>query len=186
MSQQVAPHTLSVLGQDYQYYSLSQTASSLSADLDRLPKTIKILLENLLRFSEPQADITALARWQPQAERQEIAWRPTRVLMQDFTGVPAIVDLAAMRDAVAASGGDPSVINPQIPVDLVIDHSVTVERFGNKQAFADNVAIEMERNRERYRFLHWGQQAFENFRVVPPGTGYLSSGESGISGQRGP
>ncbi|WP_321531927.1 aconitate hydratase AcnA [uncultured Desulfuromonas sp.] len=171
MSLQVAPHTLTVSGQDYQYYSLPHAASSLSADLDRLPKTIKILLENLLRFSEPQADIMALAKWKPQSERLEIAWRPTRVLMQDFTGVPAIVDLAAMRDAVASRGADPSVINPQIPVDLVIDHSVTVERFGDDQAFADNVAIEMERNRERYRFLHWGQQAFENFRVVPPGTG---------------
>jgi aconitate hydratase len=171
MSQQRVPDSLTVAGQSYQYYSLPQAASDLSVNLDRLPKTIKILLENLLRFSEAPEDIMALAAWQPCAERQEIAWRPTRVLMQDFTGVPAIVDLAAMRNAVADAGGDPSVINPQIPVDLVIDHSVTVERFGDAGAFKDNVAIEMERNNERYRFLHWGQQAFKNFRVVPPGTG---------------
>lgn len=167
----VAPAELMIDDSRFHYYSLPDAAKRFSADVDRLPMTIKVLLENLLRFSADDDAVNALLHWQSKGERREIAWRPTRVLMQDFTGVPAIVDLAAMRDAVAVAGGDPSLINPQIPVDLVIDHSVTVERFADEQAFAENVRVEMERNRERYRFLHWGQRAFKNFRVVPPGTG---------------
>jgi aconitate hydratase len=142
----------------------------------RLPYSLKILLENLLRFEDGRSvtaeDITAIAGWL--AERRstrEIAFRPARVLMQDFTGVPAVVDLAAMRDAMAALGGDPSRINPLVPVDLVIDHSVMVDQFGTPRSFAANVEREYERNRERYGFLRWGAEAFDNFRVVPPGTG---------------
>lgn len=135
-----------------------------------------MLLENLLRWEDGvtvrREDFVALAQWlNTRSSEQEIQYRPARVLMQDFTGVPAVVDLAAMRDAVARAGGDPQRINPLSPVDLVIDHSVMVDRFGNDQAFAQNVAIEMQRNGERYEFLRWGQQAFDNFRVVPPGTG---------------
>ena len=167
---------LSVAGKTYRYSSLQAASASGLGDLSRLPFTIKVLLENLLRkedgVSVVKADIEAVAGWQPdQAGFSEIAFSPARVLMQDFTGVPAIVDLAAMRDAVATHGGDPARINPQIPVDLVIDHSVMVDQYGNPSAFAVNVEKEMERNRERYMFLRWGQTAFDNFRVVPPGTG---------------
>ncbi len=167
--------TLLVQGREYHYQSLNSVAAQLGS-LERLPFTIKVLLENLLRKEDGvtvrRADIEAVAGWQPQqAQASEIAFSPARVLMQDFTGVPAIVDLAAMRDAVAERGGDPAKINPQIPVDLVIDHSVMVDRYGNSSAFAANVAMEMQRNRERYAFLRWGQTAFDNFRVVPPGTG---------------
>ena len=169
--------TLKVGDRSYEYFSLPDAAAAgLGEQLERLPFTLKILLENLLRKEDgnnvKRADIEALARWQPgQDEADEIAFSPARVLMQDFTGVPAIVDLAAMRDAVAKRGGDPAKINPQIPVDLVIDHSVMVDYYGNQTAFGANVDLEMERNRERYAFLRWGQKAFENFRVVPPGTG---------------
>ena len=138
---------------------------------------MKVLLENLLRFEDgrtvTKADIEAIAAWldnRGKAEK-EIAYRPARVLMQDFTGVPAVVDLAAMRDAMKNLGGDPRKINPLVPVDLVIDHSVIVDEFGTPQAFDRNVELEYERNGERYRFLKWGQSAFENFSVVPPGTG---------------
>ncbi len=167
--------TIEVQGQTYTFHSLKVAAARLGK-LDTLPFTVKVLLENLLRKEDGESvkrgDIEALAGWQPQqAQRAEIAFTPARVLMQDFTGVPAIVDLAAMRDAVAKNGGDPARINPQIPVDLVIDHSVMVDQFGNPAAFAANVEKEMERNRERYMFLRWGQKAFNNFRVVPPGTG---------------
>ena len=138
--------------------------------------SLKILLENLLRFEDGQtvtrADIEGLANWADNPRSgAEIAYRPARVLMQDFTGVPAVADLAAMRSAVLAAGLEPEIVNPLSPVDLVIDHSVMVDRFGSGQAFADNVELEMERNEERYRFLRWGQTAFDNFRVVPPGTG---------------
>lgn len=167
----VKPSCLSTQGKEFSYYSLTKAAQDFSVDISRLPFSIKILLENALRFSTSKQEIEPLMNWQPQQEKQEVSWRPTRVLMQDFTGVPAIVDLAAMRDAVARDGGDPSIINPLIPVDLVIDHSVTVESFAQEQSFHENVAIEMERNNERYRFLHWGQSAFKNLRVVPPGTG---------------
>ena len=167
--------TLQVGAQTFQYYSLPEAARTLG-DLSRLPLSLKVLLENLLRWEDGQTvrreDCQAIADWlREHRSDHEIQYRPARVLMQDFTGVPAVVDLAAMRDAAARVGGDPARINPQIPVDLVIDHSVMVDRFADPSAFADNVAIEMERNAERYAFLRWGQQAFANFRVVPPGTG---------------
>jgi len=168
--------TLSVSGRNYHYYSLSAAAAAGPYELSKLPFTIKILLENLLRKEDGKTvrkkDIDAVAMWTPRQEcQQEISFSPARVLMQDFTGVPAIVDLAAMRDAVATNGGDPAKINPQIPVDMVIDHSVMVDEYGSNTALAVNVKKEQQRNRERYAFLRWGQKAFENFRVVPPGTG---------------
>ncbi len=147
-------------------------------DVARLPFSLKILLENLLRNEGNGAvsaeDVEALARWDPHAApSREIAFTPARVVMQDFTGVPAVVDLAAMRDAMAALGGDPARIEPLVPAELVIDHSVSVDAFGTADAFAVNAARELERNRERYRFLKWGQQAFETFKVVPPDTGIV-------------
>ncbi|HDJ2774713.1 TPA: aconitate hydratase AcnA, partial [Serratia rubidaea] len=160
---------------EYHYYSLPRAAKQLG-DIDRLPKSMKVLLENLLRHIDGDTvqveDLQAIVDWQRagHAER-EIAYRPARVLMQDFTGVPAVVDLAAMREAVQRLGGNVDQVNPLSPVDLVIDHSVTVDEFGDQQAFGDNVRIEMQRNHERYTFLRWGQQAFNRFRVVPPGTG---------------
>ena len=167
--------SLEVAGKTYHYYSLPEAAAQLG-DISRLPTSLKVLLENLLRWEDGETvrgeDLQSLARWlQTQSSEQEIQYRPARVLMQDFTGVPAVVDLAAMRDAVARAGGDPQKINPLSPVDLVIDHSVMVDRFGSDQAFEQNVEIEMQRNGERYEFLRWGQQAFDNFSVVPPGTG---------------
>ncbi|MFC2971519.1 aconitate hydratase AcnA [Azotobacter bryophylli] len=167
--------SLEVGGKTYQYFSLPEAAKSLG-DISRLPFSLKVLLENLLRWEDGSSvrtgDFTSLAVWlKTRTSESEIAYRPARVLMQDFTGVPAVVDLAAMRDAVARAGGDPQKINPLSPVDLVIDHSVMVDRFADPSAFADNVALEMQRNGERYAFLRWGQQAFDNFRVVPPGTG---------------
>ncbi len=171
-----ARRTLEVAGNDYQYYALEAVNEAGLADISRLPFTLKVLLENLLRFEDGETvtrdDIGALADWiKERRSDHEIAYRPARVLMQDFTGVPAVVDLAAMRDAVKRAGGDPKLINPQIPVDLVIDHSVMVDKYAMPEAFAYNVDKEMERNRERYAFLRWGQLAFDNFRVVPPGTG---------------
>ncbi|MDN3521334.1 aconitate hydratase AcnA [Halomonas ramblicola] len=167
--------TLEADGTTYHYYSLPKAAEALG-DIDRLPMTLKILLENQLRFADDPSvareDMQALVDWQKEARSdREIGYRPARVLMQDFTGVPGVVDLASMRAAVEKLGEDPARINPLSPVDLVIDHSVMVDKFGNPTAFKDNVTIEMERNRERYEFLRWGQQAFDNFRVVPPGTG---------------
>ena len=167
---------LSVGGRSYDYYSLPAAAEAGLGDISRLPFSLKVLLENLLRFEDGRSvsvdDIHAVAGWLDQGRGTgEIAYRPARVLMQDFTGVPAVVDLAAMRAAVTALGGDAGRINPLSPVDLVIDHSVMVDHFGTTQAFGQNVALEMARNGERYAFLRWGQQAFENFRVVPPGTG---------------
>jgi aconitate hydratase A / 2-methylisocitrate dehydratase len=167
--------TLTVNGNEYRYYSLEAAAAELG-DVTRLPYSLKVLLENMLRFEDGDSVVTADARaivdWQKeQRSSHEIAYRPARVLMQDFTGVPAVVDLAAMRDAVIAIGGDAKKINPLAPCDLVIDHSVMVDRFGGPNAFKDNVAFEMQRNRERYEFLRWGQQAFDNFSAVPPGTG---------------
>ncbi|HEX2224722.1 MAG TPA: aconitase family protein, partial [Thermoanaerobaculia bacterium] len=146
--------------------------------LARLPYALRILLENLLRREDGAVvqgeDIEALARWDPRAEpSREIAFMPARVLLQDFTGVPAVVDLAAMRDAMAAMGGDPRKINPLQPVELVIDHSVQVDEYGSAAAFLINAEKEFERNRERYAFLRWGQTAFDNFRVVPPDTGIV-------------
>ena len=178
MSNESTPDTLKTLdagGKTYHYHSLPDAADALG-NIDRLPKTLKILLENQLRFAEDESvareDMQALVDWQQQGHSdREIGYRPARVLMQDFTGVPGVVDLASMRAAVESLGEDPARINPLSPVDLVIDHSVMVDKFGNPTAFKDNVAIEMERNHERYEFLRWGQQAFDNFRVVPPGTG---------------
>ncbi|MDT7933198.1 MAG: aconitate hydratase AcnA [Sphingomonadaceae bacterium] len=167
--------TLTVEGRDYAYYSLPAAAEVLG-DIGRLPFSMKVLFENLLRFEDgdtvTRADLEALVGWlkTPSVER-EIQYRPARVLMQDFTGVPAVVDLAAMRDAMTKLGGDPQKINPLVPVDLVIDHSVMVDEFGNAQAFEDNVELEYRRNIERYEFLRWGSTAFRQFRVVPPGTG---------------
>ncbi|GAB4352217.1 MAG: aconitate hydratase AcnA [Gammaproteobacteria bacterium] len=167
--------TLEVGAKRYRYFSLPAAAEKLG-DLSRLPFSLKILLENLLRHEDgrsvTEADLRAVAGWlQRRRSDREIAFRPARVLMQDFTGVPAVVDLAAMRDAVAEAGGDPERVNPLVPVDLVIDHSVMVDRFGRADAFDLNVRLEMQRNGERYAFLRWGQEAFRNFRVVPPGTG---------------
>jgi len=158
--------------QEYWYYSLEKLSAELP-EVKQLPFSLKVLLENILRFEQggedAKGDIRAFGDWlQSRSSKREIAFRPTRVLMQDFTGVPAVVDLAAMRDAAA---GDLERINPQIPVDLVIDHSVMVDEFANANAFAANVALEVERNDERYRFLKWGAETFDNFRVVPPGTG---------------
>ncbi|WP_404298982.1 aconitate hydratase AcnA [Halomonas sp.] len=167
--------TLDAGGRTFHYHSLAKAAEALGS-IDRLPMTLKILLENQLRFADDDSvsreDMQALVDWQKEARSdREIGYRPARVLMQDFTGVPGVVDLASMRAAVEALGEDPARINPLSPVDLVIDHSVMVDNFGNPTAFRDNVAIEMERNHERYEFLRWGQQAFDNFSVVPPGTG---------------
>ena len=166
---------LSAGGREYSYFSLPAAGDSLDAGAEavaRLPWSLKVLLENLLRHEDGETvradDVEALAA---RRAGREIAFRPARVLMQDFTGVPALVDLAAMRDAMAALGKDPALIDPQVPVDLVVDHSVQVDRFGAAGAFAENVRMEMARNRERYAFLRWGQNAFDNFRVVPPGAG---------------
>jgi aconitate hydratase len=168
---------LTVGAKTYEYFSLKSAEKHGLAGISQLPYSMKIVLENLLRNEDgrtvKKADIEAVAAWLDNRGKleHEIAFRPARVLMQDFTGVPAVVDLAAMRDAMAALGGDPDKINPLVPVDLVIDHSVVVDYFGNNKALAHNVKREYEQNQERYRFLKWGQQAFSNFAVVPPGTG---------------
>ena len=167
--------TLTVGGQSYDYFSL-KAASEQIGDISRLPYSMKVLLENLLRHEDGRSvstdDIKSLVQWvQDRTSTREIAYRPARILLQDFTGVPAVVDLAAMRDAVTSFNADPQLINPLSPVDLVIDHSVMVDHFGTENAFDKNVELEYERNGERYEFLRWGQTAFDNFRVVPPGTG---------------
>ncbi len=167
--------TLEAGGKTYAYYSLPKASAALG-DVSRLPFSMKVLLENLLRFEDgvtvTRDDLQAMADWLKERKiNREIQYRPARVLMQDFTGVPAVVDLAAMRDAMKQLGGDPQKINPQVPVHLVIDHSVMVDEFGTPRAFADNVALEYQRNAERYEFLKWGSQSFDNFKVVPPGTG---------------
>jgi aconitate hydratase len=168
---------LTVGAKTFHYFSLKTAERNGLAGISELPFSLKILLENLLRFEDGRTvtkeDIEAAAAWASNKGKteREIAFRPARVLMQDFTGVPAVVDLAAMRDAMTALGGDPQRINPLVPVDLVIDHSVIVDSFGNSKAFKTNVDLEYSRNGERYRFLKWGQGAFDNFRVVPPGTG---------------
>ncbi|MBD0269886.1 MAG: aconitate hydratase AcnA, partial [Cyanobacteria bacterium Co-bin8] len=170
-----AKTTLTVADKTYTVYSLPEAAKTLG-DVSRLPYSLKVLLENLLRYEDGRTvsadDVRAIATWlQTRTSDREIAYRPARVLMQDFTGVPAVVDLAAMRDAIVNLGGDPNKINPLSPVDLVIDHSVMVDSFGSANAFQSNVQMEFQRNHERYAFLRWGQRAFDNFRVVPPGTG---------------
>ncbi len=169
--------TLKVGDAEYVYFDLKEAEKNGLAGISRLPFSMKVLLENLLRNEDgrsvTKSDIEAVAAWLEDrgTAGHEIAYRPARVLMQDFTGVPAVVDLAAMRDAMVSLGGDPQKINPLVPVDLVIDHSVIVDEFGTPKAFARNVELEYQRNGERYRFLKWGQKAFKNFRVVPPGTG---------------
>ena len=168
--------TLEIGGKSYDYYSLEAAKEAGIGDLSGLPVSLKVLAENLLRYEDGRSvtvdDIKAMAEWaKERSSKREIAYRPARVLMQDFTGVPAVVDLAAMRDAMESMGGDPKRINPLSPVDLVIDHSVMVDAFGNANAFERNVDLEYSRNGERYEFLRWGQEAFDNFRVVPPGTG---------------
>ena len=167
--------TLSVEGKNYDYYSLPEAAKTLG-DISRLPVSLKILLENVLRFENGGSykvdDAKAIAGWLDAAHsEQEVPFKPARILMQDFTGVPAVVDLAAMRDGITRLGGSPEKVNPLVPVDLVIDHSVQVDFYARPDALQKNVEIEFERNDERYRFLRWGQEAFDNFRVVPPGTG---------------
>ena len=170
--------TLQVGDQSVSYYSIPAAQAAGLGDFSRLPAALKVVLENLLRFEDggfsvSVEDIKAFGEWAKQGGKnpREIAYRPARVLMQDFTGVPAVVDLAAMRDGIKALGGNPKQINPLVPVDLVIDHSVMIDEFGNPRAFQKNVDLEYQRNMERYQFLKWGQNAFNNFRVVPPGTG---------------
>src|SRR6185369_287556 len=168
--------TLDVGGAKYTIYRLDALQSVSGSTADRLPFSLKILLENLLRNEDDafvkRADIEAMATWNVKGQvEKEIAFRTSRVLLQDFTGVPAVVDLAAMRDAIVKLGGDAQRINPLQPVDLVIDHSVQVDEYGSDAAFLLNTELEFERNKERYVFLRWGQDAFKNFRVVPPGTG---------------
>ncbi len=169
--------TLTAGGASVAYYSIPAAEEAGLGEFGRLPAALKVVLENMLRFEDGKTvsteDIKAFAEWAKQGGRnpREIAYRPARVLMQDFTGVPAVVDLAAMRDGIVALGGDAEKINPLNPVDLVIDHSVMIDEFGNPRAFQVNVDREYERNMERYTFLKWGQSAFDNFRVVPPGTG---------------
>ncbi|HEX5430773.1 MAG TPA: aconitate hydratase AcnA [Bryobacteraceae bacterium] len=164
-------------GRKYEIFRLSALEKAGLAKLSRIPYSIKILLENLLRFEDgstvKRADIEYVAKWDPSAAAREINFRPARVLLQDFTGVPCVVDLAAMRDALAKLGADPKKASPMIPADLVIDHSVQVDRFGTKDAFSANALIEFQRNQERYAFLRWGQSAFRDFRVVPPDTGIV-------------
>ena len=168
--------TMNVGGREFAYYSLAKAAETIG-DIGRLPFSMKVLLENLLRFEDggftvSQGDIQAIADWQHNpVTGAEIQYRPARVLMQDFTGVPCVVDLAAMRDAIAKLGGDTSRINPLVPVHLVIDHSVMVDEFGHPKAFERNVELEYQRNAERYDFLKWGSKSLANFKAVPPGTG---------------
>src|SRR5436190_4272585 len=171
-----ARDTLTVGGREHTIFRLDALQSKY--DVARLPFSLKVLLENLLRTegngSVTAADVEKLGRWDAKAEpSEEIAFTPARVVMQDFTGVPAVVDLAAMRDAMRAMRGDPEKINPLVPAELVIDHSVQVDVFGTRGAFQRNAELEFERNRERYAFLRWGQQAFDDFRVVPPDTGIV-------------
>ena len=171
-----ASDTLKVGDREHTIFRLDALQSKY--DVARLPFSLKVLLENLLRTegngSVQAADVEKLARWDAKADpSEEIAFTPARVVMQDFTGVPAVVDLAAMRDAMADLGGDPSKINPLVPAELVIDHSVQVDVFGTRDAFTLNAEREFERNEERYAFLRWGQDAFDNFSVVPPDTGIV-------------
>ena len=187
--------TLTVEGKEFSYFSILEAEKAIG-DVSRLPVSLKILLENVLRFEDGRsytvADAHKVAAWLTTgSSTQEVPFKPARILMQDFTGVPAVVDLAAMRDGILKLNGDPQKVNPLVPVDLVIDHSVMVDFSGTPQALQQNVAVEFERNGERYAFLRWGQEAFDNFRVVPPGAGichqvnleYLSAGR--VDGRRG-
>src|SRR6202034_168203 len=163
-------------GRTHQIFRLAALEKA-GVKLSRIPFSIKILLENLLRFEDgstvKRSDIEYVAQWDPSAPAREINFRPARVLLRDFTGVPCVVDLAAMRDALQKMGADPKKANPLIPVDLVIDHSVQVDQFGTKEAFGANALLEYSRNRERYAFLKWGQTSFQDFRAVPPDTGIV-------------
>ncbi len=170
--------TIRAGGQDVQIYSLPALEKAGFPGVSRLPYSMKILLGNLLRREDDAfvkaEDIRALARWDATAGlEKEISFMPARVLLQDFTGVPCVVDLAAMREAIVALGGNPDRVNPLQPVELVIDHSVQVDYFGRADAFTLNAELEFSRNRERYAFLRWGQRAFNNFKVVPPDTGIV-------------
>ena len=169
---------LAVGDKTYKIYSLAKLESRYGASISRLPFSIRILLENVLRNLDgktiTEQHVESLANWDPSnTEPREIPYNPARVILQDFTGVPCVVDLAAMRSVVEKKGGDPSLVNPIVPVDLVIDHSVQVDYFASGDAFGKNVEVEYERNRERYTFLKWAQGSFDNFRVVPPGTGIV-------------
>ncbi|MEE3365180.1 MAG: aconitase family protein, partial [Planctomycetota bacterium] len=173
-----ATATLATSGGDVTYYSLKKLADDGLGDIDTLPYSIRVLLEACLRnvdgFVVTADDVTALAGWTAEATNPaEIPFKPGRVVLQDFTGVPAVVDLAALRSAMVRLGGDPSKINPLVPCDLVVDHSVQVDRFASIDALSHNVDREFQRNEERYGFLRWGQQAFDNFRVIPPATGIV-------------
>jgi len=171
-------HARAQLAAGLQYYRLAALKEAgVAPNLERLPFSIKILLENLLRHEDgyvvTEKDVRTLAQWKPKPAEVEIPFMPARVIMQDYTGVPAVVDLAAMRDAMKQMGGDPKKINPLVPVDLVIDHSVQVDFFGTAFALQRNADLEFDRNKERYEFLAWARKAFENFRVVPPATGIV-------------
>ena len=173
-----AAATLRVNDREYQIFRLDVLEKAATGvKLSRIPYSIKVLLENLLRFEDERTvkarDIEYVAAWDPKTAAQEIQFRPARTLLQDFTGVPCVVDLAAMRDALRKVGANPELANPLIPADLVIDHSVQVDDYGSHQAFAQNALLEFSRNQERYAFLRWGQKAFGNFRVVPPDTGIV-------------
>jgi aconitate hydratase len=172
-----AASVLKVGGRSYKIYRLEAIEKAGLGTLSRIPYSIRILLENLLRNEDDRtvkrSDISYVASWKTPEAPRDINFRPARILMQDFTGVPAVVDLAAMRDALKKMGADPTLANPLIPADLVIDHSVQVDRFGSKDAFDLNVLLEYQRNHERYSLLRWAQTAFRNFRVVPPGTGIV-------------
>jgi aconitate hydratase len=173
-SNQVYKKSLQTSAKTYKFFSLKSYAEQNKISIDHLPYSLKVLLENVLRNTEDESEIESLASWKgSKVPVKDINYYPSRVVMQDFTGVPAVVDLASMRDALIEAGGDGSKINPLVPVDLVIDHSVMVDFFGSVNSFEENMKLEFERNRERYRFLRWGQDAFKNFRVVPPGTGII-------------
>jgi len=168
--------SITISGKDYKYYSLSEAEKNGLKGISKLPKSLKVILENLLRYEDEKTvtknQIEEIKNWlKNRKSSTEIAYRPARVLLQDYTGIPAVADLAAMRDAVKEKNKDPNTINPLSTVDLVIDHSVQVDKFAHKDSLKKNVEIEFQRNGERYSFLKWGQQAFNNFRIVPPGTG---------------
>ena len=168
--------TININNSDYKYYSLAEAERNGLDGISKLPKSLKVLLENLLRYEDDLSvnrnQIDSIKDWlKSRKSNTEIAYRPARVLLQDYTGIPAVADLAAMREAVKEKNKDPNTINPLSAVDLVIDHSVQVDQSAKADSFENNVDIEFERNGERYSFLKWGQQAFNNFRIVPPGTG---------------
>ncbi|SVB95911.1 uncharacterized protein METZ01_LOCUS248765, partial [marine metagenome] len=168
--------SININGSNYKYYSISEAEKNGLTGISKLPKSLKVLLENLLRYEDnlsvTKKQIDAIKNWlKEKKSTMEIAYRPARILLQDYTGIPAVADLAAMREAVKEKNKDPNTINPLSAVDLVIDHSVQVDKFADKDSLEKNVEIEFQRNGERYSFLKWGQQAFNNFRIVPPGTG---------------